>query len=176
VTVTTLTPAFTLAGTPSTLTLTDGTSGLVTLALSANATYSGSVNLACTGAPANASCGFSSSSVTLTAGSTATATLVVGTTGAKAALHTPYSPWQEKAPIVSVASLFAIFCVRRRRVLQGVLSALLLAIVAMGVTGCSGGGPTVPAVGKQSFTVTVTATPTGSAATVQTTTVNVTVQ
>jgi len=177
VTVTALTPAFSLSGTPSTLTLVDGTSGLVTLGLSANATYSGTVSLTCSGAPANASCGFSSSSVTLTAGSTTTATLVVGTTGAKATLHTPPSPWQSTAPIASIASLFAMFFARRRRMLlQGVLFVPLFAIVALGATGCSGGGPTVPAVGKQSFTITVTATPTGTAGTPQTTTVNVTVQ
>jgi len=177
VTVTTLTPAFTLSGTPSTLTLTDGANGLVTLGLSANATYSGTVNLTCTGAPTNASCGFSSSSVTLTAGTTATVTLVVGTTAAKAALHAPSSPWKDKAPIVCVASLLAIVFVRRRRMrLQAVLSIALLAIATLGVTGCNGGGPTVPSVGKKTFTITVTATPTGSAAAAQTTTVDVTVQ
>jgi len=177
VTVTTLTPAFTLSGTPSTLTLVDGANGLVTLGLSANATYSGTVNLTCTGAPTNASCGFSSSSVTLTAGSTATATLVVGTTGTKAALDTPPSAWHGNASIVSIASLFAMcFARRRRALLRGVLSAALLAIVALGATGCNGGGTTVPAVGRQSFAITVTATPTGSAGTAQSTTINVTVQ
>jgi hypothetical protein len=68
------------------------------------------------------------------------------------------------------------FARRRRMLLQGVLFVPLFAIVALGATGCSGGGPTVPAVGKQSFTITVTATPTGTAGTPQTTTVNVTVQ
>jgi len=57
------------------------------------------------------------------------------------------------------------FARRRRALLRGVLSAALLAIVALGATGCNGGGTTVPAVGRQSFAITVTATPTGSAGT-----------
>jgi hypothetical protein len=44
------------------------------------------------------------------------------------------------------------------------------------LTGCNGGGTTAPAIGPTSFTVTVTATPaSGSTASPQTTTVNVTV-
>ena len=177
VTVTTLTPAFSLSGTPSTLTLIDGANGLVSLTLAANATYSGTVNLTCSGAPANASCGFNANSVTLTAGNTATATLVVGTTGTQAA-HTSPALSQRAAPLVSFAALIAVFCCGRRRLrLPGILSAALLAIIALGVTGCGGSSVTkVPAVGKTSFTVTVNATPTGSAAVAQSVTVNVTVQ
>jgi hypothetical protein len=182
VTVTTLTPAFTLSGTPSTLTITNGANGLVSLTLAANATYSGAVNLTCSGAPANASCGFSSSSVTLMAGSTATTTLVIGTTGTQAALHGSPALPQRTAPLVSFAALVATFCFGRRRLrLPGVLSAALLSVlglgVAFGVTGCGGSGVTkVASVGPTSFTVTVNATPTGGAGTAQSVTVNVTVQ
>jgi hypothetical protein len=178
VTVTTLTPAFTLAGTPSTLTITDGANGLVSLTLAANATYSGTVNLTCSGAPANASCGFSSSSVTLIAGNTTTATLVIGTTGTQTALHKSPALPQRTAPLISFAALIAVFCFGRRRLrLPGVLSAALLSIIVLGATGCGGSGVTkVAAVGKTSFTVTVSATPTGSAAAAQSVTVNVAVQ
>jgi hypothetical protein len=178
VTVTTLTPAFTLSGTPSTLTITNGANGLVSLTLAANATYSGAVNLTCSGAPANASCGFSNSSVTLMAGNIATTTLVIGTTGTQAALHASPSLPQRTAPLVSFAALVATFCFGRRRLrLPGVLVAALLSILAFGVTGCGGSGVTkVASVGQTSFTVTVNATPAGGAGTAQSVSVNVTVQ
>jgi Bacterial Ig-like domain (group 3)/FG-GAP-like repeat len=176
VAVTSLAPAFTLSSTSTALTLAEGANGAVPLTLTANATFSGPVNLTCTGAPSNASCGFSSNSVVLTAGSSATAALVIGTTGTKAAMAVPSSPWQNKAPMVSVASLVLMCFIRPRKKLRGVLFAALLAVAAMGAIGCSDGGPTVSSVGKTSFTVTVTATPAGSAGTAQTATVNVTVQ
>jgi hypothetical protein len=167
VVVTSLAPAFTLTSTSTALTLAQGANGAVPLTLTANATFSG---------PSNASCGFSSNSVVLTAGSSATAALVIGTTGTKAAMAVPSSPWQNKAPMVSFASLVLMCFIRPRKKLRGVLFAALLAVAAMGSVGCSDGGPTVSSVGKTSFTVTVTATPAGSAGTAQTATVNVTVQ
>ncbi|MBB5059132.1 hypothetical protein HDF16_003855 [Granulicella aggregans] len=177
VAVTSLAPAFALTSTSTALTLSQGANGIVPLTLTANATFSGPVNLTCSGAPSNASCGFSSDSVVLTAGSSATAALVIGTTGTKTSMQVPSnSPWQGKAPMVSVASLVLMCFIRPRRKLRGVLFAALLAVAAMGATGCSGGGPTVSSVGKTSFTVTVTATPSGGAGTAQTATVNVTVQ
>ncbi len=177
VAVTSLAPAFALSSGSSALTLAQGANGIVPLTLTANATFSGPVNLTCTGAPNNASCGFSSNSVVLTAGSSATAALVIGTTGTKTSMQMPPSaPWQGKASVVSVASLILMCFIRPRKRLRGVLFAALLAVAVMGASSCSGGGPTVASVGKTSFTITVTATPTGSAGTAQTTTVNVTVQ
>jgi hypothetical protein len=175
--VTSLAPAFALSSASSALALAQGANGVVPLTLTANATFSGPVNLTCSGAPSNASCGFSSTSVVLTAGSSATATLVIGTTGTKTSMQVPSnSPWQGKAPMASVASLLLMCFIRPRKKLRGVLFAALLAIAAMGATGCSGGGSTVSSVGKTSFTVTVTATPSGGAGTAQTAIVNVTVQ
>ena len=177
VAVTSLAPAFALSGSSTTLTLSQGANGIVPLTLTANATFSGPVNLTCSGAPANSSCGFNSDAVVLTAGTSATASLVIGTTGTTAALSMPHSPWQGRAPMVSVASLVLMCFIRPRKKLRGVLFAALLTVAAMGATGCSSSSdPTVAAVGKTSFTVTVTATPAGSAGTAQTTTVNVTVQ
>jgi hypothetical protein len=177
VAVSSLPPAFTLSGSPATLSLSNGANGTVTLTLAANATFSGPVSLTCSGAPTNASCGFNSNSVTLTPGGTTTATLVVGTTASSAAAHTQSSPWGPVKPLISVAAIFGLFLSRkRRRIFMSGLAVLILSVAGWGLIGCGSGGSTVHAVGNTSFTITVTATPSGSGGAAQTTTVNVTVQ
>jgi hypothetical protein len=177
VTISTLAPSFTLTGTPSTLSIASGANGVVSLTLAANATFSGAVNLSCSGAPAKASCVVNQPSVTLTAGQSATATLVIGTTSANAELHPASSPWGSTSAMAGLAVLFGIYFGRRKRVRMLTLLSLGL-MVSLGtfLTGCNGGGTTAPAIGPTSFTVTVTATPaSGSTASPQTTTVNITV-
>ena len=177
VTVTALAPSFSLSGTPTTLSLTNGANGLVTLGLSANATFNGTINLACSGAPTNASCSFNNSSIALTPGGTASATLVVGTTGTRASSELPASPWRHTAPVMGLAGLGAIFWGRRRRMrFFAALSGLVLMVAALGLSGCGSSGSNVPAVGKTSFTVTVTASASDNSVPAQTTTVSVTVQ
>jgi hypothetical protein len=177
VSVSTLTPAFTLTGTPSTLSLSNGANGTVTLNFAANATFSGAVSLTCAGAPINASCGFNSSTVTLAPGGTASATLVVGTTATTASSRKSTAPWAPAAPLVSAAALLGlVLSRRRRRIFMGTLSLILLSVLGFTTIGCGSSGTSVKAVGKTSFTVTVTATPSGSSGTAQTTSVNVTVQ
>ena len=177
VTVTALAPAFTLSGSPSTLTLNNGANGIVTLGMFANATFNGSVALTCSGAPINASCAFNTSSVTLVPGGSASATLVIGTTAIKASTGMPASPWQHDVPVMGLAAVAAMFVGRRRRMrFLAALSGLVLLIAAFGMAGCGSSGASVKAVGKTSFAVTVTATPSDSSVAAQSTTVNVTVQ
>lgn len=183
VTVNTLAPAFTLSGTPSTLTLKQGANGTVILSLAANATFSGPITLSCSGAPTNGTCSFGASTVALSPGGTATATLVVGTTGAVSTAHAPASPWQRAAGMVSMAGVVAFSWSRRRRLCYLTsFGVALLAIAALGISGCGGNGrsktttPTAPVVSTGSYTITVTASASGSAAPAQTATVKVTVQ
>ncbi|MDE1154765.1 MAG: FG-GAP-like repeat-containing protein [Acidobacteriaceae bacterium] len=177
ITIDALTPAFTLAGTPATLTLSSGNNGVVSLSLAANASFSGAVTLSCTGAPANGTCTINPGTVTLSAGGTTTATLVIGTTTAKAELHRSSNPWETTGAVATLATLCGVFFGRRKR-------ARMFAALGLGVmlslgtllTGCSDGS-SVKSTGKTSFTVTVTATPaSGSSVAAQSTTVNVTVQ
>jgi hypothetical protein len=185
VTVNTLAPAFTIAGAPGTLTLKQGANGTVVLTLAANATFSGPVTLSCSGAPTNGTCSFDNSNITLTAGGSATATLVVGTTGTVAAGQLPANPWEHAAGMVSMAGLAAFFWSRRRRLrYMSAFGVALLAVALFGISGCGGGGarttapvtPTAPVVSTGTYTLTVTASATGSAAPAQTATVAVTVQ
>ncbi len=180
ITITLLTPAFTLAGTPSTLSISSGTNGIVSLSLAANATFTGAVTLTCTGAPANATCAINPGSVTLASGTTSTATLVVGTTTAKAAVKPASKPWEAPGAAGTFAALCGLCFARRYRNLRlASLLGVVLVLLSIGglLTGCSGGGgTTAPATGATSFTVTVTATPSGTSTVVaQSTTVKVTV-
>lgn len=177
ITVTALAPAFTLVGTPTTLSLGRGANGVVTLNLAANASFSGNVTLTCSGVPANATCTVNPSSVSLTAGQTGTATLVIGTTIANAAVPIQSKPWEVPAALVSTAMLFGIFAKRRKAVrLVSVLGLVMMFCLGGLVTGCSDGSK-VKAVAPSTFTVQVTATAAGSSSVPsQSTSVNVTVQ
>jgi len=174
VTISALTPAFSLTGAPATLSIGSGANGVVTLNIAANASFSGAVNLSCSGAPSKASCAVNPGSVTLAEGQSATATLVIGTTTTSADVNRSTAPWGAAA---SLAMLCGVFFGRRKRVrmLAGLSLGIILSL-GMLLTGCSNGGSTAPATGPTSFTVTITATPaSGSTASAQTTTVNVTV-
>jgi hypothetical protein len=177
VTVTALAPAFTLAGTPAALSLGSGANGVVTLNLAANASFSGAITLTCTGAPSNATCAINPGSVTLAAGQSGTATLVIGTTTARADVRGAAAPWGTTGAVASLAALcFILFGRRKRMRMLGALGLGVMLSIGTILTGCSGGGPTAPATGKTSFTVTVTATPaSGVSASAQTTTIDVTV-
>lgn len=178
VTVATLAPAFTLTSGSTSVSVTQGAQGLVTLNLAANASFSGAVALSCTGAPANATCAVNPGSVTLTAGSTGTATLVIGTTGTKAALDMPNRNNSiEEAAISFGAAAAGLLFFRRRKFgkLAALTMGLLMMAGMMAMTGCSGGGSSVPSSGATSFTVQVTATPSGGSGWAQTTSISVTV-
>ena len=176
VTVTALAPAFTLAANPGSISVTVGQEGVTTLTLSANAAFSGSISLACSGLPANATCTINPAQVTLSAGSTAEATLVVGTTITSAANHSQGIPFPGYAGGVSLAGLLFCFAFRRRN--RKVFSMLALGFLVFAVAGLSAcnNGNGVTTVSKGIYTATITATPSGSTGTAQTATVSVTVQ
>jgi hypothetical protein len=184
VTVTTLTPAFTLAAGASTLTVAQGAQGTVTLNLAANATFTGPVTLACSGAETNATCTVNPATITLTPGGTATATLVVGTTSAatNATNHGSGSPLSGSAGVVALGAMLWIFRGRRNWIrLISMASCLGLLVAALALNGCGNSktpapGNTIPTASKGNFTLTVTATPGGSGSTPQSATVAVTVQ
>jgi hypothetical protein len=174
-----LTPAFTLSSTPSSTTVSQGQIAVATLTLAANATFSGTVKLTCSGAPTNAACAVSPASVTLAAGDSKTATLIVSTTTAKASATQrdplPGSPFGSSG-ILSLAALAGLFAGWRskRRLLLAACTALLL-FAGMGMSACSSSN-SVKTAAQGSYTITVTATPSGSTGAVQTATVSITVQ
>jgi hypothetical protein len=177
VVVTALAPAFTLAATPGSVSVTVGQQGLASLTLTSNATFSGSISLTCAGLPANASCAVNPAQVTLSGASTTQATVVIGTTASTASLNqSPLSPFTKLAGGVSLAGLFFCFSRRRfRRSAPWMISIVLFAFAVAAISGC-GSSSSVKTATKGSYTVTVTATPSGSSATAQTATIAVTFQ
>ncbi|HEX4319792.1 MAG TPA: FG-GAP-like repeat-containing protein [Acidobacteriaceae bacterium] len=181
-----LSPAFTIAGTPATVSVTGGSQSVVTLSLAANASFSGAVTLSCSGMPTDGTCAVNPGSVTLAAGGSSTATLVIGTTATHAGLQHTSSPWEAPATGASLAAVFGIFFIRRKRIRQ--MSAFMMSALGLGIllsisiflAGCGSSGnskeKSALTVMPGTYTVTVTAaSASGSTAATQTTTVSVTV-
>jgi hypothetical protein len=178
VAVSALTPAFTLSATPTSDTVGRGQTAIATLNLSGNATFSGAINLTCSGAPANATCSVNPGSVTLASGGTGTATLILTTTTATSAVQYPSGPLSNPnstaSGVLSLAALVGLFTGwRTRKRLFMMLSLVVLSISGLGLTGC--GGSSVNTASKGTYTITVTATPPSGMGTPQTATVSVTV-
>jgi hypothetical protein len=174
-TVSALAPAFDLTATPGNVNVTIGQQSVATLTLASNATFSGSISLACSGLPANASCAINPGQVTLSGASSAQATVIIGTTNSAANGESPLSPFFKFTGGISLAGLFCCFTRRFRRGALWMLATLLLVFTMTGLSGC-GGGSSVKSAAKGSYTVTITATPSGSTAASQTATVAVTLQ
>jgi len=77
-------PDFTLACSPSSLSIPQGGSGASACTVSSQNGFAGAVNLSCTGLPSGATCGFSSNPVTPPAGGSVTSTTTVSVAGTTA--------------------------------------------------------------------------------------------
>ena len=169
-TVTPVSPTFSLSATPATLTLAQGATGTVIVSLAGNSTFSGVVQISCSGAPAEASCVSSPASVTLAAGQSTGLSIVIATTPpnstyqAKGVRRMP--PWTGTVGGLSLAGLAFLLWPRCRR-LPRLLMVLAVATLAFGSTagliGCTGGdGSKTPnqyaGTALGTYTLTVTAT------------------
>ncbi len=155
-----------------------GSSATATATLSAGSTYSGSMTLSCsltsspTGAQSLPTCNLNPTSVTLTAGGSATTVLTVAT---KAASNTasldPFATdiWKlgGGGTVVAFVLLFGIPSRRRRWIAMIVLCGT---VFTAGVVACGGGGssqssspPTVPATTAGNYTFTITGTDSSNA-------------
>jgi sugar lactone lactonase YvrE len=143
--------------------------------------FNGPVALTCSGLAADATCSFSSPTVTLTAGGTATSTMTVTTTAADARLQqpnpTPVNP-ATFAPITAAAvfpveltGLGVLFSGFRRRKLLGTQKMRLLLMIAfsLGILGLMGCG--CPNTTFKTYTINVTGTSLTFPAPAQTTSV-----
>jgi hypothetical protein len=169
------TPAVTLMASTQSLTLKQGQTGTISLTAAANSSYTGGVSFSVTGASAGMSVSLTPTQVALTPGQSATSVLAVSTTAPKnSALNWPMSTGGG----LSLAGIFLMFTPRKRRLLSS-LAVMCLCFGTftgmLGLTGC-GGGSSISQAPKGTTKLTITATPTGSSAPVQTLTVTVTVQ
>lgn len=154
-------PGVAVSASPNSLSLTAGATGTAVVSIAANAAFSGTVALTCSGAPAQASCSISPASVQLSAGQTGTLTAVVATTAA----NNTYQASNRKNDAGSLglagggvlAATFLMMLPLRRRISKGLWTLLIaIAIGVAGLTGCNSGG------GGSNSTTTYTGTPAGS--------------
>ena len=184
VTINPLAPTLTAAFSPSTLTVVHGSVGTTTLTLTPANGFAGTLTFSCGNLPTSASCGFSPTSVTFTAASSAaqSTTLSVSTTSAIVGmLHpAPLTPsLGGSLNSIAFASLLLMplaFSRRARRALRKrsipTLALALFAVLATGAFSGCGGKSSAPAVttttpGSYTVVVSVAGAP-------STTTVNLT--
>ncbi len=166
-------PSLTLGagqGGSTTATVTSGQTANYQLAVSGTPGFSGSVSLTCTGAPVNASCSVTPSTVTLAKGGNATFTISVATESIVASMrkHSGSRPVYAFVMLGLCAILFSASTGRRKSIGT---TLLFLSLMVGAWTACGGGGgssgigggggtttpqPVMTAPGN--YTVTVTAT------------------
>jgi len=165
------TSSFSLSASPTSLTVSRGSSGTSTISITAVNGFSSSVGLSCSisGSPTGAGCTLSPSSATPGTTSTLTITTVRGS-----AQSGVFSHWRPVAfGSVTVAGLLLVMVPRRRR-FAPLLGVLLLFGIAGFVSGCGSGSGSSSTPGTPTGTYTVTVTGTSGSIT-QTTSVSVTV-
>jgi hypothetical protein len=128
------------SGGSTALTVTSGQSVTAQVSLAGTAGFSGTVNFACTGLPANAACSFSPASIAVSGTAAASTTLTVSTattTTASAGDDGPLRAVTVLACGLPLLGLLALLPVSRgRRLLLCVGFALF--VTASGLTGCGG--------------------------------------
>lgn len=144
---------FSLAASPTSLTVTAGQSGTTTISVTPANGFNAAVSFGCSGLPAGASCSFSPASVTPSA-TAASTTLTLTTSAAAAARSSRRNPFFPESMLAVAACCIGW---RKRRWLQMLLIWTVSAAGLMLLSGCGSGGASKnpPPV---TSTVTVTAT------------------
>jgi subtilase family serine protease len=178
-------PGFSVSSSPASFTLTPGASGTSTITVTSAGGFTGTVNLTCSGAPSEATCGISPSSVTPAANASATATLTITTTAPSAIFgHRRMDPGPQMPLLVLAIGLMGLLglalvhkALTARRSLRWPAMAGVIVLATVGMASCGGGGggssgnPGTPA---GSYTIVVTGTSSG--VTTQTLTVPLSVE
>ncbi len=162
-------PGFTLQATPSSITIVAGQSGSATLSVATAGGLNGSIALACSGLPQNATCTFSPASLTANGSNAPLTAQVTIATSAQTArqlpFHSPFGPTGE-SETAAVAGLFLLCGIgsRTRTLRRGIklFSLFVLAGALVSMTGCGGSSPKTPTAPSTS-TVTITASSGGVA-------------
>jgi hypothetical protein len=131
----------------TTVTIANGENAVFPLLFRSSSAIPGTATLACTGAPLNATCRVTPSSIPLNTTATVSVVVLTGTT--TAALKRPTQPASPSNPILWLAALlpFSLFALRRARVAH--LASLLLLCCFLFPIGC-GSGRQLPSSGTSS--------------------------
>jgi Abnormal spindle-like microcephaly-assoc'd, ASPM-SPD-2-Hydin/Beta-propeller repeat len=155
-------------GSSTTTTVSSGMTATYNLTLSGGTGLSGTVLLACTGAPQNASCSIAPSTLNLPAGGSANFTVTVLTAASQSAYLPQHSNiMMAGLGLLSLASVPVVLLLRRQLLRSTrMLCAIGAFIVLAALTGCGGGGhmggtqqiaPAFTPPGSYTLTVTATA-------------------
>jgi len=177
VTTATSVPTFNLSSSTTVATVKVGGAAQVTLSVAPSNSFAGTVNLSCSGLPAGATCGFSTSQLVVTPNAPATTTVSIMTENKISSLMYPESGRWKGAGILAALLLpfGSLLLARHRKQLAGlrVLAMLGILFASLGVmAGCST-APSSVATPTGTSNVVITAT---SGSVTHTTTVALTVQ
>lgn len=159
-----VTPSFALSLTPTSGTVSKGSSVTSTISVTPAGGFNQAVSLTCSGAPKHASCSISPTSVTPTGASVSTAILTIETDVKTSQLNRQLSPTRFRGnngattlAFLGGGVLLGLTLLRRRRRIWWYLQigVVLLAMAVISVTGCVGPGNSTP---SGNYTITVTAT------------------
>ncbi len=159
--------SFSISVTPASISVSPGASAQFTLTLTPQGGFSGAVQVACSGAPLEATCTPSESSVTLNGSSATNVTVSVETTAPSSALsrrlHPPGGKGLELVLLlVAMGSVGALAAVRKKRTVA-VLALLALTFLCAscgggGTNGGPGGGQANPGTPAGTYNLTISAT------------------
>lgn len=167
-------PTFTMTSSASSLSISPGQTGTVTLTLTPDFGYTGTVNFSCSGLPVHSTCSFAPSSATLS-GTTPVTVMLTVATSVPGQARSSVARLTSSRPLRSLPILPAIFFWlpgsrlaleedeqnkqprMKKKSFRMLLAALLLVLGAgmLSLTGCSGMSDKTPA-GSQTVTITAT--------------------
>ncbi|MHB1022387.1 MAG: Ig-like domain repeat protein [Acidobacteriaceae bacterium] len=149
-------PGFSIAASPTTLTLKQGQTGQVNVTMTPVGGYAGDVSLSCTGLPVWAACSFSPIVVTADGNNTAQTSqmtiITLGPNKGTVALNAPLRPASSSAPVAAMiflpgGLLAGLLFGQRRRINTRTWHLLVLVVLFSGVValgGCGMSSPSVP--------------------------------
>ncbi|MEO6806392.1 MAG: Ig-like domain-containing protein [Edaphobacter sp.] len=164
-------PDFSLALSPTSGTVTNGTSQVVTVTVTPVNGFTGATSLTCSGLPSNSTCSFSPASVTPNGTAASTSTLTIATNVATASIAPHLAPGgsQHSHTPIAIAGVLASFLFlplagwknrKLRRLLTVGIVVFLGTLTTVAMTGCggSGNGSGSKKTSAGAYTVTVTGT------------------
>ncbi len=156
-TISNLPPNFTATVSPGAVDLSPGTSAIVDINITPNASFLGTVSFSCSGAPSGVSCAFSPATLTATGSGNLTTVLTISDVASTAGNRRGPNPFIPGGATFALALCFLGFRKRRNLVLGLVLLAGIFGLTQL--TGCgSGGGLSSKGSTTSSMTVTATST------------------
>lgn len=161
---TVIAPSFSIGATPTSLTVTQGSSGTTTITVTPVGGFNQQVSFACSGLPAYTTCAFSPSTLT-PSGSPASTTLTIATDIKTAEWRVVNPSGSSSAPRAVLAILgFGLLAFARKRgrgrMTAGWFSSVIIAIlfsIPLLVCGCGGGSPNKTSTGTFQITVSASA-------------------